>query len=1016
MDIDSAVKVLKNELVSNPVKLEEEKTVIEKYGRIFKYDNIDNITAEQFQSFLDTKENKHWTLSRVKTVVTRDMPKLRRALKILLDESIPIEKRLQRLRDRNSSDFQENLGKAVMTPILLVTNPTMYPILNGTVERAFKQLGTELGNESDPLWERYPQVQKIILNLASKYGLSLWQIDWVWWKVLSSITFQGLIEYLNKTRMNENYKPVVIMTLVENDGRATKEMIEQQLRSYNLTSTSKSMVNTAVSVLTDNHIIRKEEDEYVLNLPSPPVGEHADTILALCNQKIDEFKKGQTKERYWKIAPGPKASMWEEQRANKVTAIGWNSLGDLSNRGFDDIREDLKRQYPDSYQSLIAQFEDFLSIKKGDIVIANNGYSKIVGIGKVIGDYRYRPDLTFRHTYPVEWFDTKDREISPQTGLWRKTVSPVSPELYHEIVSDQSTNCLLLRHNPEFKRNKLEREYWNDLLGKEYQYGKTIPNFKKLAPGTKTVWFYTDNDDLYFWGHGDVSTVRELLDGKYVAGFEAFSFFGNGTPVKADALTQDAIKSLDGWNPYNSIIEINTGIYDEIIANAGEAISGKVSEPAIETFDDEKLPKLSREDLDVGYQKISESLLISKEKVTEIVMALASGRHVLLAGPIGTGKTHLARIISEIVWDKVGGYFAEDHTATADWSTHDVIGGIVPKMEEGNVVYEIQYGCVVDTVRRNWQHGIEGGNRMGFRLAARKPYRGVWLVIDEFNRADIDKAFGQLFTALRTRRLKIPTDRLGESYRNLKIPEDYRIIGTINTADKHFLFRLSDALKSRFAYIEIDIPSRHDYETEIYYAMKNALNEVELDNASTLVILNDNEKRIDPGNSSPELYTIAHQAYNFLDSVRVFKKLGTAILQLIYQNMLVATQLTGNAKIALDNALTSVLVPQLEGLSHADIGTLSALHDDRIIQFFKSVYRSPDRQSYYKSFAKTIEYLGTANHKQLAANFTAGSLKSEDENTWKPLQTAYDNKKKDLEFGLVRLKQAMDEFERSAVV
>lgn len=75
------------------------------------------------------------------------------------------------------------------------------------------------------------------------------------------------------------------------------------------------------------------------------------------------------------------------------------------------------------------QFKDFLSIKEGDIIIANKGYSEILGMGTVKGSYQYRPDLTFNHTYPLEWFDTKERDILPRTGVWRKTVSPVDADL-----------------------------------------------------------------------------------------------------------------------------------------------------------------------------------------------------------------------------------------------------------------------------------------------------------------------------------------------------------------------------------------------------------------------------------------------------------------------------------------------------------------------------------------------------------------------------------------------------------
>ncbi len=442
---------------------------------------------------------------------------------------------------------------------------------------------------------------------------------------------------------------------------------------------------------------------------------------------------------------------------------------------------------------------------------------------------------------------------------------------------------------------------------------------------------------------------------------------------------------------------------------------GEAGEEKSKTFEDTKLSLLTPAEIKAGYEKIKEELLIPEEKITEIVTALASGRHLLLAGPIGTGKTRLAKIIPEIFWDKVGGYYSEDHTATADWSTQDVIGGIFPKMEEdGKPIYDIQNGCVVDTVRKNWENGINGGMRIPMKHPTKNsPYKGTWLIIDEFNRADIDKAFGQLFTALRTKWLKIPTDKKGVSYKNLKIPEDYRIIGTLNTADKHFLFQLSDALKSRFAYIEIDIPKKDQWEKEIYYAIKNALDELDLVEFDKLV-LDDKNKRINKEKSDIDFYNRVMQAYSFLDTVRVFKKLGTAILKLIYQNLIVGTIMTENSKISLDNALTSNLIPQLENLSVTFVSAIHALHSDTLVLYLKDAYKSPNRQSYVESLGKILDYLQIQT--KLVSEFANGNIKIENDDVWKPIQTAYDNKKKDYELGLDQIKQSMDDLIKSMVI
>jgi hypothetical protein len=165
----------------------------------------------------------------------------------------------------------------------------------------------------------------------------------------------------------------------------------------------------------------------------PLVGNNFPTVLS--NEKYTKFrnfllqslKKSEqdTSEKfqksYWKIAPGEHASQWEEQLKNGVIAIGWNEIGDLSNRSIDDISDRIRKLWSESSNAIIPQFEDFLAIREGDIIIANMGISKIVGIGEIVGKYVYRTDLPFSHTYPVKWFDTRERNISPQKGIWRKT-------------------------------------------------------------------------------------------------------------------------------------------------------------------------------------------------------------------------------------------------------------------------------------------------------------------------------------------------------------------------------------------------------------------------------------------------------------------------------------------------------------------------------------------------------------------------------------------------------------------
>jgi len=198
------------------------------------------------------------------------------------------------------------------------------------------------------------------------------------------------------------------------------------------------------------------------------------------------------------------------------------------------------------------------------------------------------------------------------------------------------------------------------------------------------------------------------------------------------------------------------------------------------------------EELETPYYSKSDlfsEVFLPDEEIERILKLLRRKKNIILQGPPGTGKTFVAKRLAYALMGEHDESRVQMIQFHQSYSYEDFIRGFRPDGEGGFILKDGLFHELCARARRDDE-------------------RDYFLVIDEINRGNLSKIFGELM-------MLIESDKRGEEFalqlayqrddekEGFFVPHNLHIIGTMNTADRS-LAMVDYALRRRFAFITLE--------------------------------------------------------------------------------------------------------------------------------------------------------------------------------------------------------------------